>query len=104
MNEASFVLCISENASYDAHDAAGWYESKSTGLGVQFLNDLEDSYDHILNQPTAYPTHKKGSKARKKILQIFPYKIYYLIDGFEIKVLAIIHSSRSQKFIKGKIK
>lgn len=104
MSEPSFVLCISVNASDDANDAALWYESKSKGLGVQFLDDLEESYGHILLQPAAYPRHKKESKARKKLLQIFPYKIYYLIDGSEIKILAIIHNSRSQKFIRGKIK
>lgn len=103
MDDPSFILCVSANASVDANDAALWYESKSKGLGVQFLDDLEESYSHILLQPAAYPRHKKGSKARKKLFQIFPYKIYYLIDVSEIKVLAVIHNSRSQKFIRDKI-
>jgi toxin ParE1/3/4 len=104
VDEPSFILRISVNASDDANEAATWYELKSTGLGFQLLNDLEESYQHILSQSAAYPRHKKGSKVRKKLLRVFPYKIFYIIDGFEIKVLAIIHNSRSQKFIRDKIK
>jgi hypothetical protein len=74
VNESSFVLCISVNAPVDANDAALWYESKSKGLGVQFLDDQEDSYGHILLQPAAYPRHKKGSKAGKNYFRFFHIK------------------------------
>lgn len=104
MVEPSFILRISSNASEDAGEAANWYELRSNGLGQQLLNDLEESYQHILSQPSAYPRHKKRSKVRKKLLRIFPYKIFYIIEGLEIKVLAIIHNSRSKKFIRDKIK
>ena len=80
MDEPSFIISISLNASVDANEAALWYESKSKGLGLQFLDDLEESYGHILHQPAAYPRHKKSSNARKKLLQVFPYKILLLSD------------------------
>ena len=104
MDKSPFTLRISANALADTIEIFSWYETKAQDLGEQFLNDLEITYQHILSHPTAFARFKKGSKARKKLLSIFPYKVFYLVEDGEVKILAIIHTSRSQKFLKKRIK
>ena len=104
MSNSLFQLLISANAFTDTNEIAAWYEIKAKDLGGQFLTDLENTYTQILSHPTAFAKHREGNKLRKKSLSIFPYRIFYLIDGDFLKIMAIIHHSRSEKFIRRKLK
>ena len=104
MDKSPFTLRISANALADTIEISSWYETKAQDLGEQFLNDLEITFQHILSHPTAFARFKKGSKARKKLMSIFPYKVFYIAEKEEVNILAIIHTSRSHKFIKKQIK
>lgn len=104
MNDSHYALRISANAFADANQIASWYETKVNELGDQFLDDLEEAYKSVLSHPASFSRYKKGSKIRKKLLKVFPYIIYYLIEDMEVKVFAIIHTSRSQKFITRKLR
>ncbi len=104
MGDSIYILHISTNAFADAAEIAVLYEQKVAFLGDQFLDDLENNFKSITTHPTYFSRYKKGSPIRKKLLKIFPYKIFYLIEKTEVKVLAIIHLSRSQNFITRKLK
>lgn len=104
MSSSSFQLFIAGEAFEDTNDIAIWYETKSTGLGEEFITDLENSYNQLLSHPFAFTKYRKGSKCRKKSLAIFPYRVFYLVENEFIKIIAIIHQSRSEKFIRRKLK
>lgn len=104
MPEASFTLSISSLAFSDINEASVWYESKSEGLGFHFLLALEETYKSILSHPFAYPRHKKGGKVRKKLIQTFPYKVFYIVDNTEVNVIAVVHNARAGKFIRDRLK
>ena len=73
-------------ASYD------WYQEQAEGLGDDFLNELEASYDAICELPTTWPKFKKGF--RRFLLSKFPFSVIYQVSENTVYVVAIMHNSR----------
>jgi plasmid stabilization system protein ParE len=104
MKKNKFSIGISPGAADDTNKTAAWYDNKVIGLGDRFLSKLKDSLDKILSNPSSFPRYKKESDIRKYAVMGFPYKIYYLFREGHIEVLAIVHMSRSNSFIRRKLK
>lgn len=62
------------------------------------------SLEKIEFNPFSFSNIKKGCKYRKLFVRQFPYKIYYYVKEQEIIVIAIIHTSRSNTYIKRRLK
>ena len=88
---------------YDIEIVIEWYNLIIPKPSSQFYNSFKESEQKIILNPFAY-RHLEKSKFRRCILRKFPYKIVYEIDGDTIVILALIHTSRSNKFIKTKLK
>ncbi|MGB0495224.1 MAG: type II toxin-antitoxin system RelE/ParE family toxin [Kangiellaceae bacterium] len=69
-----------------------WYQSQAKGLGDDFLNELETSYQAIIELPETWPKFYVGF--RRFLLSKFPFSIIYRTSGNTIFVLAIMHNSR----------
>ena len=98
------LLVISSGASLDTFEIAIWYEKQAPFLGNRFLDDLQQIYDKILSFPEAFGLFNKYSGIRKSRLKDFPYNIYYIIEKTEIRVIAVIHASRSSRFVKRRLR
>ena len=72
-----------------SHD---WYESQTVGLGNDFLNELETSYETISELPETWPKFQTGF--RRFLLGKFPFSVIYHFDGDTIYVVAVMHNSR----------
>jgi toxin ParE1/3/4 len=46
-----YTLILSEEAEDDIHLAFAWYEEQRTGLGIDFLNEIERSFLTIKSNP-----------------------------------------------------
>jgi len=104
MGKNNFSFAISPGAADDTNKAALWYNKKVDGLGYRFLSKLKISLDKIRSAPLSFTRYKKESDIRKYAVAGFPYKIYYLFRNEHIEILAIVHMSRSNKFIRKKLK
>lgn len=104
MGKNKFSLTISSGAADDTNKAANWYNKKIDGLGYRFLTKLKISLDKIHSAPSSFARYKKESNLRKYAITGFPYKIYYLFQDEHIEILAIVHMSRSNNFIRKKLK
>lgn len=104
MRKNKFSLAISTGAADDTNKTAIWYNKKVDGLGHRFLSKLKDSLNKIQSSPSSFPRYKKESDIRKYAVIGFPYKIYYLFREDHIEILAIVHMSRSNSFIRRKLK
>ena len=69
-----------------------WYQDQANGLGVDFINELESSYDAICELSNTWPKFKKGF--RRFLLSKFPFSIIYKSDGNIVYVVAVMHNSR----------
>jgi plasmid stabilization system protein ParE len=93
-----YRLIIRPEAEDDLKEAYSWYEDKRTGLGRDFLLQVDAGLNFIARNPTIYTIEYK--ETRKHLIKRFPYKIIYLVEKDQIKVLAVIHGSRRPALIK----
>jgi len=89
----SYALIVKPEAENDIQVAYDWYEEQQSGLGETFLNQIDQSFNQILNNPKAFQEQYK--KVRMIFTNQFPFGIHYTIEQKRIIVLAILHTSRS---------
>jgi len=87
-----FSFSIHEIADIELKEAANYYESKVTGLGFAFLDEVERVVNLIRDNPESAPRIYKI--VRRKLLRGFPYSIMYSIVDDSIRILAIANQKR----------
>ncbi len=88
-------IMLSLEAESDIDESYLWYELRKKGLGINFINAISNAFHAINNNPDSWPMSDYGLK--KFVIRKFPFVIYYLYykEAKEIKVIAILHSSRN---------
>jgi toxin ParE1/3/4 len=78
----------------DVAETYAWYESARSGLGEDFLRDLQRALDFIVAYPDGCPVVHQG--LRRGLLGRFPYSLYYRVieAGAMLEVRACVHQSR----------
>ena len=88
MNYRFLTPALSELA-----EAADYYEEKVTGLGADFIDEVEAAISRIQQFPQAWG--RISERYRHCQLRRFPYSIVYAEGGdYEIVVISIFHQSR----------
>ncbi len=72
--------------------AAIWYEQRSKGLGYRFLDELQRCFGRIKDNPGGFQVRKDDF--RHAMVKGFPYRVAFKIDGNEVFVYQIRHTSR----------
>lgn len=91
-------LIVRPEAEEDIISAYSWYESQRVGLGDEFLYKIEDSFGIIKQNPNICRCILK--KIRRKLMQRFPYAIFYVFEKDIISIIAVIHVKRHPKHWK----
>jgi plasmid stabilization system protein ParE len=78
-----------------------WYEEERTGLGVEFLDDVEHLLARIDELPLMFPVVE--SEVRRSILRRFPYSIYFTTESPQTTILAVLHLRRNPAVWKARI-
>jgi plasmid stabilization system protein ParE len=73
-------------------DAHNWYEQRQTGLGRDFLDEIERLLGRINANPTRYGF--ADGDVREGLLTRFPFAVYYRVLSDRIRVLAVYHTAR----------
>lgn len=77
-------------------EAAEFYDNRVSGLGADFLNEVDAAIERILNFPEAWGP--LGEKYRRCHLRRFPYSVIYSIkNDEEILVVSVFHQSREPR-------
>ncbi len=74
-----------------------WYEDRQFGLGVKFLEALEDLFELILENPLLYVESILG--VRRSVTRAFPYLVFYVFEKNTVHILAVIHAVQDPAFI-----
>lgn len=72
--------------------AAEFYESKSRGLGGDFIAEVERATGALVRHSRI--GHRFSSRLRRVLVQRFPYGLLYRIEGERVYVLAVAHLHR----------
>lgn len=84
----------------ELNDAYNWYEDKVSGLGEDFIEELENAFSLIKTMPKTWPI--LSNNFRRFLLKRFPYGIIYEIRENDIFILAIMHLSRKPGYWKSR--
>ena len=81
-------------------EAAKFYESRSNGLGVDFLAEL----DHVIARITDHPYAGAvvSGAVRRRLLRRFPYGVLYRLEADEIVIVAVMHLRRRSGYWRGR--
>lgn len=93
----NYPIIIRPEAEDDLKNAFSWYEDKRTGLGHDFLLQVDAGLKFIQRNPGSHPPEYKGT--RKHLTKRFPYKIIYMVEKGKIIVVGVIHVKRSPNLI-----
>jgi hypothetical protein len=88
-----YKLEIRPLATLEIIEAYDWYESKKTGLGLDFLNELEAFYKILLINPRTHSYYEKP--VRQGQIKRFPYTVVYEIFGMTIVIYSVFMARRN---------
>ena len=80
-------------AEFDVEQAYDWFQSQKSGLGANFILQLDNSLNLIRENPKIYPIIHKN--IRRTLIHRFPYGIYFFIKDNRIIVIGILHAKRN---------
>lgn len=96
-----YRVIVRPEAEEDLKKVFSWYEDNRTGLGYDFLLQVDAGINFIKRSPEIHPIEYKGT--RKHLIKRFPYKIIYFIEEEKIIVLAVLHGKRSPDLLKNRV-
>ncbi|MGE3916079.1 MAG: type II toxin-antitoxin system RelE/ParE family toxin [Hyphomicrobiaceae bacterium] len=88
-------ISIRPGAARDLATARDWYESERSGLGSEFLDEIEASLTRIAARPLDYAVVLDGT--RRALVRRFPYAIYFRVRGDDARILAVLHQARDPR-------
>lgn len=83
-------------AQLEVDAAVAWYASQSSGLEIQFLDNLDMAVRRIAAHPFSHAEVEQG--LRRCLFSRFPYGIIYGVDADAIIVVAVAHLHREPRY------
>ena len=90
-----------EEAEQELSEATLWYESKQSGLGRRFRDEVAHVVSRIAEDPTLWRERNGGY--RRVNCPVFPYFVAYIIRGEVIAITAVGHGHRSPDYWESRI-
>ena len=101
-------LIVRPEAEADVQDAYSWYESRSAGLGDEFLNAVGIALAASIDNPPRFPIVHEDADAsvRRALLKRFPYGIYFVWNesGNIVTVIACLHARQEPRRLLRRIR
>ena len=82
-------------------ESALYYLEESPQAALHFEEEVERAVAEIAEAPLRYPIH--SGKERVKVLDRFPFSIYYRVLADEIQIVSIAHHARMPGYWRGRI-
>ena len=83
-------------------EAALYYQSQASGLGIDFLSVVEHALKFIVESPNTCPILE--GELRRRLLRRFPFGILFRVEPGEIVVTAVAHLRRKPGYWKKRTK
>ena len=86
-------------------EAARWYERYRTGLGGEFLAEVDSALARLAGTPrvgTPVPGVEDGD-VRRIFVRRFPYHVVYIELPDRLQILAVAHDRRRPRYWVGRL-
>lgn len=77
------------------------YENKSEGLGIDFLDAVEETALRIAQSPQAGPIDR--GNVRKRLVSGFPFTVLYEVQPDRIYIAAVMHQYRQPGYWRKRV-
>lgn len=96
-----FSIVFHPEARDELQTSAGYYEDEVTGLGGEFLDEIERAMSRMQEFPdsgTPFSSH-----TRRYLVDRFPFAIIYSLETNRILIIAIMHLHRKPGYWRDRI-
>jgi len=83
-------------------EAARYYQSLSSGLGDDYLDEVERAVWSIKTSPQTWPVLEGAF--RRRLVRRFPFGIIYRIEPDKILIIAVAHLRKKPGYWKKRIR
>ena len=87
-----YKVILRQEAEKDLVETCKWYNEKVPGLGSDFLAVVERTLKSIQANPARFPIVYRT--VQRALLRRFPYGVFFVSEGDQITVLAVLHCAR----------
>ena len=93
---------FSKWAQQELDDASTYYEKQAPGLGFEFLNEIANAIQRMIDFPEAWQRVVKDVR----LCQVtrFPYGIIYFVKDETLQIVAVMHLHRRPGYWKKRLK
>lgn len=84
---------VRKEAEADISEAYEYYESCQTGLGVDFISCVEESFTNIKKNPKQ--VRAVYENVHRAVVRRFPYGVYYVVLKNNISVIGVVHARKN---------
>jgi plasmid stabilization system protein ParE len=85
--------------------AARFYETRASGLGANFIRQIERTLADVVVHPNAGSLFMgMGTTIRRRLMQRFPFGVVYEVETENISVIAIMHLRRRPGYWKRRLR
>jgi len=96
-------LIIRPEAEADLTDGTAWYESRESGLGLEFLEEAHSGIARALENPESFTRVRRIPTVRRVLIRRFPYRVFFIVRPDAIVVFAVIHAARHDRVWKYRV-
>jgi len=94
-------LIVHTEAELELWQAADYYETKASGLGLDFELEVRRAFFDIQEAPNRWPVRQNGACCF--LLHRFPYAIYYIEIEDIIWIVAVAHMRREPYYWRNRL-
>jgi hypothetical protein len=82
-------------------EAARYYQSLTSGLGDDYLDEIEHAVHSIATSPQTWPI--LDGDFRRRLVKRFPFSVIYRIEPVKIVIIAVAHLRKKPGYWKKRI-
>ena len=97
----SLQLIVEPEAEADIFEGYLWYEERQRELGSRFLEEIEATFNRIVENPGLYEEIEVG--IRRSVTHTFPWLVFYTSDEKAIYILVVIFAAQDPAYITSRL-
>jgi toxin ParE1/3/4 len=90
-------LIVRPQAEADITEAAVWYESRESGLGLEVTSEIQTAIGRALKDPEIFPRLRENPHVRRVLTRRFPYRVFFIVRPEALVVFAVLHAARHDR-------
>ena len=95
---------LEKEAEHEMLEAARYYEAHQSGLGSDFLDEVEVGLGRIAAAAGRFALYRGSKIVRSVRLDRFPYRLLFVLDLQRAVVVAVMHMHRRPDYWKRRVR